>query len=148
MPRGDGCTRVLVSGGATEAVSTPVADGVEADAAGRTVSPFGALRAHADTATTATITPGLITASLLDSKTARSGPESAQPGARLSNIARIPNWLLTGQYNPATHHRALDEDIDGVAIAIKEIVRRQTSPGGAAGISGEFPTEALRDFDR
>jgi hypothetical protein len=42
-----------------------------------------------------------------------------------------PNWLLTGDYSPTSHRRAMEEGVPGIIAAIDEITRRQ-SPSGHA----------------
>ena len=41
-----------------------------------------------------------------------------------------PTWLLTGEYVPATHQRALESDREGIATLLKELLRRESPTTG------------------
>jgi transcriptional regulator with XRE-family HTH domain len=49
-----------------------------------------------------------------------------------------PTWLLTGEYNIATHHMALDDDAFQSASAVTQFITARLSP---------MPSRALRRTD-
>jgi hypothetical protein len=50
-----------------------------------------------------------------------------------------PTWLLTGEYDPATHRRAVDDDSAGAARALEAVARKATPSGAPMSFSIEPP---------
>src|SRR6188508_2342095 len=71
----------------------------------------------------------------IDELTLRRSIEETSPHPTLEVMVAVirefgvdPTWLLTGDYSPASHRRAMEEGVPGIIAALDEITRRQGPP--------------------
>ncbi len=56
-----------------------------------------------------------------------------------------PTWLLTGEYAPATHQRALESDDDGLVVLLRDLVRREPPARGIPISDATFAPDFTRE---
>ncbi|HMA23448.1 MAG TPA: hypothetical protein VKP00_05630, partial [Gemmatimonadaceae bacterium] len=68
--------------------------------------------------------------------------------AVIRDYAVDPTWLLTGDYDSATHRRALDADRSALVEVVKDVARRHDTPLNLIALPGAWhdhgpPSDAL-----
>ena len=56
--------------------------------------------------------------------------------AVIREYAVDPTWILTGDYDPATHRRTMDTDRAGVIEVVKDVARRHETPLNIVALPG------------
>lgn len=70
----------------------------------------------------------------VDERSLRKSIDAGSPAPTIDVIAALvrvygldPTWVLTGQYDPATHRTALEGDTDEIAITMNELLSRSST---------------------
>jgi len=58
--------------------------------------------------------------------------------AVIRDYAVDPTWLLTGDYDSATHRRTMDSDRTGIIEVVKDVARRHDTPLNIVALPGTW----------